>query len=271
MKDNALLCKDNALPSVGNSDSTENYRCMKEMVDNALFFFPLGGILFFGVIGFLIWERRQPSPQPDSLPSYRDMLPQLHKELSRARRLERPLSVVVIRLGASTKDPSSRTEDDLNGLNGSEFFESEFLLSGPIFGRAFREIDCATYDSTNRQYVIVLPETTKAQATQLVKRLNTILGEKLASRLVVGLSEFSSDGLCLEDLVAACGDDLSPCINYAPMSCPESFAQAMEKKAALILTTTERHRNADQETAKEPRRGIQADGCARHRGRAVGA
>lgn len=194
------------------------------MVDFSL---PLvGGIFFFGVIGFLIWQRRQERqgkklfPQPVSLPSYRDMLPQLQKELSRARRLQRPLSVVVIRIATSFRDAS--TYDNLNGLS-----QIEFLLFGPVFGRVLRDIDCATYDGTNQQYVIVLPETTKAQATQPVKRLNSILGEKVASRLVVGLSEFPSDGLCLGDLVSACDDDVSPSNNYAPMSWPELFAQAV--------------------------------------------
>lgn len=195
---------------------------MYKMVEHALLLFPVGGILF--VIGFAIWQRRQERqgkklfPQPASLPSYRDMLPQLQKELSRARRLERPLSVVVIRSGTPIKDANSCTDDDLNGLN-----QSEFLLSGPIgpiFGRAFRDIDCATYDGTSKQYVIVLPETTKPQAIQLVKRLNRLLGEKLASRLAVGLSEFPSDALCLEDLVFfACRGDAFPGNNYELRPC----------------------------------------------------
>lgn len=209
---------------------------VEKMVDYAPFPFPLvGGIFFLGVIGFLIWQRRQKRfkqlfPEPVSLPSYRDMLPHLQKELSRARRLKRPLSVVVIRIATPFRD--ARTYDNLNGLS-----KIEFLLCGPVFGRVLRDIDCATYDSTNQQYVIVLPETTKPQATQPVKRLNSILGEKVASRLVVGLSEFPSDGLCLKDLVSACGD-VSPCINYAPMSWPEFFAQAVEKKSGSNVTTT---------------------------------
>lgn len=222
------------------------------MVDHALFSLPLaGGIFFFGIIGLLIWQRRQKRvkqlfPQPVSFPSYHDRLPQLEKELSRARRLKRPLSVVVIRIGTPFKDASTYDSS-----------QTEFLLCGPVFGRALRDIDCATYDGTNKQYVIVLPETTKAQAIQPVKRLNNILGEKVVSRLVVGLSEFPSDGLCLEDLVSACGDDVSPGINYAPMSSQVYFAQAVEKKSGSNLTMTKRPRR-NHGAAFKPKEALEA-------------
>lgn len=130
-----------------------------------------------------------------AVPSYRSMLPQLTKEISRARRLERPMTLVAIRpmsalLGRHSHDTQSSHLDPI-----------EFLFCGFALCDALREIDIAAYDGANNQFVVALPESTKKQAQLAVNRLNEIIGDRIASQLHVGIAEFAEDGLIIEDLI----------------------------------------------------------------------
>jgi len=64
-----------------------------------------------------------------------------------------------------------------------------------------RESDIACYDVPNNQYIIMLPESTREQATMTVTRLKKLLFKRTAGHLVAGIAEFPADGLIVEDLV----------------------------------------------------------------------
>lgn len=125
---------------------------------------------------------------------YRKSLPRLQKEIARSRRLQRPMSIIVIR------QKRIDTRFDADGLN-----HIEFLLSGASFSNALRDMDLIAYDSAHDQFVIVLPESSKAQALHAIARLTNLVGETMADRLHFGTVAFPDDGLTIEDLMAKAG------------------------------------------------------------------
>lgn len=133
---------------------------------------------------------------------YRSSLPQLASELARARRYQYPLTMVIVRL-----------DQDLIAEKGNGFFsmkktESGFmnlLLSflGTLLRSSLRDIDIVSFDTTNSQYVVLLPETTMAKAGRPVSRLNDTSLKQTGFSLIVGMAEFPVDGLIIEDLVSS--------------------------------------------------------------------
>lgn len=148
-----------------------------------------------------------------AIPAYRQSLPQLRKEVSRARRLQRPLTIVVIQLnGAFSQGHKGSINvgsvDQSNQLNELQLVE--FVLCGSIFRDALRETDITTYDGVKKQFVISLPESTKNDATQSVERLRGLVSKSIADGLSVGIVEFPEDGLIIEDLISRAMDRLNP-------------------------------------------------------------
>lgn len=127
--------------------------------------------------------------QAAAMPGFRKSLPDLQKEVTRARRSERPLSVVVVR-------PLRDNRSDADQLS-----RIDFLLCGRIFRDAARQLDFTTYDAALDRFVIVLPETTKAQAIQTINRFAGLVG-KTFDQLSFSTAVFPEDGLAIEDLIA---------------------------------------------------------------------
>ncbi|MDH3690682.1 MAG: hypothetical protein OEU36_14635 [Gammaproteobacteria bacterium] len=137
-----------------------------------------------------------------AVPSYRSKLPQLTKELSRARRLERPMTLLAIRpMSALLGIASEEETKDGHDTQSYRLDPIDFLYCGCALRDALREIDIAAYDGAHNQFVVALPESTKKQAVLAVNRLNDIIGDRIASQLYVGIAEFPEDGLTIEDLI----------------------------------------------------------------------
>ena len=143
-----------------------------------------------------------------AIPAYRHSLPEIKKEISRARRFRRPLAIVAVGLNGNptrgikhfwkerSKDENLSTLDQPKPTNGIEF-----LLFGPVFRDALREIDITTYEGRSNTFIIALPETTKPQAVKAVKRIKERVGEGIAEQLSVSIAELPTDGLTIEDLI----------------------------------------------------------------------
>jgi hypothetical protein len=154
-------------------------------------------------ISSLIWEA-------SGIPTYTHSLPQLNRELTAARRYQRPLSVAVLRL---EDDLVSLPDKNFGGGNGngshavslpvSEVIQLVFPLVGSFLQEALRNSDKLTYDSANDQYVILFAQTTKVGGIQAAQRLREMLLRRSHLYLKTGLAQFPVDGLTLEDLVSA--------------------------------------------------------------------
>jgi hypothetical protein len=141
-----------------------------------------------------------------SIPSFRNSIGHLNKELSRARRSHSPLSIIVIehrptesRFKSMHQIDSSTSPIVINRRKESDI--TDFLLCGKVIREALRDIDITSYAAANNQFIIVMPESTKFEAENAIKRIKKIIGMG-ASHLHAEVAEFPNDGLILDDLVA---------------------------------------------------------------------
>jgi hypothetical protein len=177
-------------------------------------FFPLIGLLVFFSL-FLFWRQRkshinQLVPKSEILdairiPDYHQALPALNKEHARARRHGHPLSIIVAQVKAATqpKEVVSRVSNSSKSDNSvsNNLNSCELLLCGPVFRDAVREFDITTYDGLNNRFIIALPESNKEQTFKAVHRFNRILGDDIATRLSMGVAEFPTDALFVNELI----------------------------------------------------------------------
>lgn len=174
----------------------------------------IGGVLV--IFGTLLWFKQRNLKNglrtiasivhAAGIPTYRNSLPLLRKEISRVRRYQHTLSVVVICPDGDL--PEVENDSDMAASeNGSDendfkqFTQIEFLLCGRILRDSLRDVDLIVYDGAKNQFVIFLPENNRTNAEKAVRRLSKILGKRISKQLFYGISEFPTEGLIVEDLI----------------------------------------------------------------------
>jgi hypothetical protein len=155
------------------------------------------------------------------LPPLRRAMPELARELDRARRYQRPLAVVVLGLDADPPPPTALVKKD-NGSNGNgsvgdghSLLQAAKVLSlilGSLLRQVMRESDLITYSAVDDRYLILLTESKSGEAREAVRRLDGLFFQKTLAHLRAGIAEFPGDGLILEDLIekARCAWETRP-------------------------------------------------------------
>lgn len=141
--------------------------------------------------------------------AFRQSIPALTAEMARARRYKRPLAVVMLGLA---NDSLPEHVYRLVGENGNDNGDGKKILSrttqlvsfvlGFILRDALRESDIATYSAADDRYILMLAESTRAQAQETVQRLNGLFYQRVYAHLRAGIAEFPDDGLTLDELVS---------------------------------------------------------------------
>jgi hypothetical protein len=169
-------------------------------------------LLVGGTLAF--WRQKKIADEKDlailsamSLPSYRQVLPRFQLELERVRRFERPLSILVVRmdgdepldlrLAPRREDPQDRQARIMQTC-GSRIM---FAHVGLILQQCLRDMDLTSCDVAERRYIVALPECTRAEASNLVERLDMLVRRGTGLGVRVGVAEVGSDGLVVADLV----------------------------------------------------------------------
>jgi len=144
------------------------------------------------------------------IPAFRRSLPALTAEMARARRYRRPLVVVMLGL---ENDRLPEHIHKLAGENGSDNGTGRQILSrttqlvsfvlGSILRDTLRESDITTYHATEDRYILLLTESTRAQARDTVQRLNQLFHRRVYTDLRAGIAEFPIDGLTLDELIGS--------------------------------------------------------------------
>lgn len=146
------------------------------------------------------------------VPTFRRSLPDLARELARARRYGRPLSVVVLSLGNGHLAEEVRRVNGSNGNNGNSAKDVMLLtrtsqVASIVFGwvlqEALRESDTLSYFAADNRYVILMTESTHEQARKAMERLSALYYQRTLDHLRAGIAQFPGDGLTLEDLVVS--------------------------------------------------------------------
>jgi hypothetical protein len=149
-----------------------------------------------------------------SIPSFRNSIGHINKELSRARRSQSPLSIILIEhhpteSGFKNELHSNQLESPKVISRGKETDITDFLLSGKVIREVLRDIDIISYSAARQQYLVVLPESTKLKAENAMARIKKVVGKKTADQFITKIAEFPVDGLILDDLMAHATNSIS--------------------------------------------------------------
>lgn len=136
---------------------------------------------------------------------------QINAELYRARRFERPLSIILIEIPVPGKEQQS----------GSTTVETDFIRwrISSVFKNRFMQVSIAKLLTTitykgdlmveyNENIVVCLPETGKHESRIFVQQFNTLAQAQLDLPVRVGSATFSEDGLVLERLLEVAQESL---------------------------------------------------------------
>jgi GGDEF domain-containing protein len=138
-----------------------------------------------------------------AIPSQHSSFGQLVRELERARRYRRPLTLIVLDLQRIERQP------DPSAANGNQAsprkLEQNPLITSAIVGRlvrdALRQGDLLAYNAAHNRYIVALPETDRSHALLLAARLYVLVWERAQVRLAMAVTEFPSDGFTADELL----------------------------------------------------------------------
>jgi hypothetical protein len=167
-----------------------------------------------------------------SLPTFHEMRPFFERELRRARRYERPMSVAVLstesvvpapaQAGAKLKTardsgshdslgrfPAGRTDGSGDASTAlppgttEELYLAQvrFLHVGALLRDALRETDLAGYVTATQEFIVLLPEIRLDEALRTNDRISSLVKKRLGMGLITGAAEYPGAGLTLGDLV----------------------------------------------------------------------
>ena len=138
-----------------------------------------------------------------SVPSFQNTLPYMTFELTRARRYNHTLSVLILGLESAQKKVLLKKNSNLANQWGNEQLASKFLFSliGTILRESLRDSDILSFEVVNDRFIVLLTDTDEKKARNAVVRLNTLVNEQLQTQLQAGVAEFPSNGLTIEDLI----------------------------------------------------------------------
>lgn len=133
------------------------------------------------------------------VPELADVEPAMQREIRRARRYERPLTVVTVRphdpsLGAALHALVAQLEEDLVGRYAQGRL-AELLLNET------KSNDLVAWNGSN--FVLMLPETTREQATQMIQRVSRRINSQLGFRVESGMADFPTDEITWSGLIEA--------------------------------------------------------------------
>jgi hypothetical protein len=119
-------------------------------------------------------------------------------EIGRARRYQRPLSLVIVGL-----DPKGGEFDAprVEGMLDSFSIHSAFFILGSLLRELLRETDIVTYSAEHHVYVLLLPESGESNAHAAVRRILADVRRRIPLKTNAGIAEFPRNGFTIDSLV----------------------------------------------------------------------
>jgi hypothetical protein len=154
------------------------------------------------------------APREPHIPEFREMLYHLRGEMDRARRYQRPLSVLVVTPHPVDDEgewpvPIEDTDARSNGkkvLLETRLPQLASFLVGSILAGAVRQGDSVAYRTANDRFVVFLAEADREVARGAVRRIQGMMRERARLGMRVGIATFPEDGLTLSDLLGQAAD-----------------------------------------------------------------
>jgi GGDEF domain-containing protein len=122
---------------------------------------------------------------------------EIYRELRRARRYQRPLSLLSIAIGDGT--PRAANDRLLEELQRESLERYALGQLARLLAERTKDSDLIT--RRNEHFVALLPETRREAAEEIARRLATEAAEKLGLTLHVGLSSFPDEEVTFEKLL----------------------------------------------------------------------
>jgi hypothetical protein len=167
------------------------------------------------VVGLVLLQRQKKIAEERDLailravtiPSYRQALRRFQRELDRGRRFGRPMSILVVRVDADEpRKPTLvplREDARQQEMRVMEACSHRIMFAhlGLVLQECLRDMDVTACDAVEQRYIVALPESTRADVTRLVERLETLVRRGTGLGVRTGVAEVGRDGLVLADLV----------------------------------------------------------------------
>jgi len=118
-------------------------------------------------------------------------------ELTRSRRYNRPLSVVLIE---SESEDQKTTREMLKSIQHDLMNRFTSARVGQIIDDCIRQTDLVLRDYRGR-FIVLCPETDLPKATLLAKRISQAIKEKTSLRVLWGIAAFPEEALTFDDLL----------------------------------------------------------------------
>lgn len=166
------------------------------------------------------WSRignREPEVKKESgFSSLHEARPRLMAELRRARRHERPLTLLTLapewvgrpeaarrrrQLAENGTEARNGNGEGENGMFPASSLHSDLLFVGMLLRGALRETDLIALSVEDPGYAVLLPETAVSQSRAAAERLRRVICERMSLSLRIGAAAFPHDGLTIEDLI----------------------------------------------------------------------
>jgi hypothetical protein len=174
-----------------------------------------GYVLLLSVLGgfALVWRARRngPSYAPAfvvlGIPALQEAMPAFERELTRARRYQRPATMVAVDVSPADCE-SLRHEllrDDMAESPEFERLQVRNLLHARLatmLGAELRETDVAAFGPKNGLYYILLPEADRSHAEALGKRLQESFRTLTGVSLALGVALFPDEELVVQELLS---------------------------------------------------------------------
>jgi hypothetical protein len=134
------------------------------------------------------------------VPVYSPTLGTLEVELRRARRYERPLSMIVLGLEIAPREAHRPGGGPFIDPPSSEVGPVLYTFLGGFLRSSLRETDVLAAVPERLMYVAFLPEVDARAAQEAVHRLASGFFELAGTRLRSGVAQFPGDGFTVADL-----------------------------------------------------------------------
>jgi hypothetical protein len=141
--------------------------------------------------------------EPSATTAFDDGQAEIYRELRRARRYQRPLSLLSIAVGDGT--PRASHDRLLEELQRENLERYTLAQLGRLLAERTKDSDLIT--RRNEHFVALLPETRREAAEEIARRLATEAAEKLGLTLHVGLSSFPDEEVTFEKLLERAESD----------------------------------------------------------------
>jgi hypothetical protein len=127
------------------------------------------------------------------------------EELSRARRYQRKLSVIVFTVACDSGSVPAGTgngtslQSRLRSLEDAVF---RYPLMGCLIRAGLRENDLVMYDAIRDRYLLLMLEVERPQAFASMERIGDLVLRRTGISVEIGVAEYPTDGWTSEDLIS---------------------------------------------------------------------